>query len=263
MSTNFYDTVKNKINSFFKGKSPKYTETQKDIEENSVLLRKFEGRKSLSINKKPNTDDSSLNIRLLPSLYFGVNLSLIFILLILKFNNNVIFEDDLVTKEVILPDFFDLYKVNNLVFHCYEIVLSILGFLITFFVYNLFYNIFVEQKMNSFKYMYKLHLMLIFGMISNIFLLIISFTPSLNDLNINQDFLIETKIKLDQFIFIIHIFFSILFYTFSLCCLKMTSVSNVDSKKKWLSFKLVILIYLLVLSFFYVIVLVFKNKFIK
>ena len=265
MSYNIFETLKNTLSSAFRGEKKflKSNETYKDIEENSSLINYDRRNYNLPTNKC-NIENGSFNIRLLPSLYLAINFSLMVIMFIFKYSNKMIFSDDFINSNgLVFPDFYELYKVNNVVFHSYELVLSILGLLICFLIFSLLFNNLVLMKRDSFQFTYKLYLMLFSGIISNIFLLVISFTPRINDLNINKEFHIETKIKFNQFLFLLHIFFSILFYSFSLCSLKMTVDSNQESRKKWVCFKLIILIYLVVLLFFYIMILLYKNTLVR
>ncbi len=264
MSYNFFE----KLTFFFQKNNNAKIPNQKsglcnDPEEKKGLLSNQNFRRNSFPNsvKKTKPEEDSFKIRLLPSIYLGVNVSLILILLFIKYNKNFISQNDLVTKSfIVLPDFFDLYKVNNLIFHCYNIILSIVGFLISFLLYNLHYNQQAALKKNQFVYTYRLYFMLFFGIISNIFLLVISFTPKISDLELNKEFIFQNKIRLNQLFFIGHIFFSCLFCTLSLCSLNLINSANEASRKNWLGFKLIILIYFIIFTLFYVIILCFKHN---
>jgi hypothetical protein len=264
MSYNFFE----KLTLFFQKNNNAKIPLQKsglsnDPEEKKGLLSHQTIRRNSNPNseKKTKAEEDSFKIRLLPSIYLGINVSLILILLFFKYNKNFISQNDLVTKTfIVLPDFFDLYKVNNIIFHCYNIILSIVGFLISFLIYNLLYNQVVAQRKNDFYYTSRLYLMLFFGILSNIFLLIISFTPKISDLELNKELKFLNKIRLNQLFFIGHIFFSCLFCTFSLVSLNLINSANEASRTKWLGYKFIILIYLIIFTLFYVIIVCFKHN---
>ena len=106
--------------------------------------------------------------------------------------------------------------------------------------------------------------MITFGMVSNLFLLITSFTPNINDMQVFEDFFTETKVRIDQFLFILYIFFSCLYAMFSFCTLNIIiNTKDEMSRKKWLNFKLIVLIYLVIVYLFYVLILCYKGDLVK
>jgi len=198
----------------------------------------------------------TISLSLVPPIYFIINISLFLILFFLKFKNNIQLNNDLYySNKVVFPSFYELYKVNSLIFHIYYSISVILGLIITILVYN-----YVKKKLNFakenlyIKYVI-LTFLLLFGLIYNLGTLLISFIPYFTTYySLNE----QQNIIYYQAIFINSQFGLYVFGVLSLIVLlnyKYNNKVNTYKDNFWIALKIIVFTFLLILTIVYLMIL--------
>ena len=169
-----------------------------------------------------------VNVSKTPVIYFTVNLSLIAILLVINYRNENL-------KEI--PEFFNLYTANILIFRLYHYVSVGLGLLTVTILFSSLKQSIHKQK--GFKDIPSLDMLIFFGILFNLFdLSLTSFSSS--KFSLKLVFLDEYKIYLIS-IFIAYNS-SIIIFQFSIILL-ISSLKKGKTDNKWFNYKVVTLIY--------------------
>jgi hypothetical protein len=172
-----------KIKDFFGYKEKKFSTpkgSNKAEKEDSSLcsLLDYQERQNYKFSKqnaKANAD--SIKLSVLNPIYTAINISLIVILLGLKVHHNVPMSHDKVIKGMSIPCYFELYKINPVVFHIYHCLSGVLGYGIIYVLYSsLKLKLeYIKDKM-IFSHV-KLVSLLLFGSLFNLCTFVESFIP--------------------------------------------------------------------------------------
>ena len=288
-----YEKKKNKIPNQNKEREGEETSIllEEEIKPTNIDYNNLISKKYISTNLIAN--------KLLPILYFTFYISTILFLFLMESNKinkqNYLTIDTGIKKISIFFNFFKLYNLNPLIFHIFSLTTGLIGILIVYLVQNNIYlkNINYYRSVDRFS-MIKIYLSSFFGFFSNCLhilnglIFFFSNFGFLNSLTVK-----ELNISLHQLIFLVEIFFTILYGIF--ICMILNKLNKVDVfekenygnisysqnytkennnfnydnnhngipdnlESKWLSFKLICLIYLIFFGFSYVILILIRNE---
>jgi len=251
-----FEKLKTSIkNCFYPNKSSKQNSNKGDIEDSSLCsLLDYQERQKYKFKFENNmrNEIDSLRLSLIPPIYFTINISLYLILFYLKLKNNITLNNDYIFNKITFPGFFELYKVNTLIFHLYYSISSILGFIITVIIFNTLKQKVEASKAKTILNSLILYILLFFGLIYNMGTLVVSFIPYATDYYNFDD---QKTTLFYQAIFINLQFCLSIFGLFSLI---ISLNPKIESKKKnnfWLALKLIVFSYLLILTILYLMIL--------
>lgn len=242
-------------------------------------LREKEKSKKISI--KGYLTNNSLLLSFFPSLYLVSSILIILLLIFFKLHNQIRLVSDIKIKKFsflkIIPNYFDLQKVNKIAFNIYIFLscLSSTGIVI------ILYSVLKQRfKVPEFQvHSFKLNIMLLFGLSSNILCFIRAVaTPFFNRYHLLiKDIKPNLEMDFNQMIFLLQIFFGILFSIYSLTILHLVKektfnhdyrnnydrVENEIDNNKWCLFKYINLFYLSLLMLIYILFLMNNSKIIN
>jgi hypothetical protein len=175
--------VLHKFNKFFQKTDKKNSNTKgssKLEKEDSSLcsLLDYQEKQNYNFSKKnAKANDGSVKLSMLNPVYTTINISLIIILLSLKFYHAVPLSHDHVFFKVPVPCYYQLYQVNLLIFHIYNSILGILGFLIMYILITTakLKLEFIRDTSNTSQL--KLIMLIIFSLLYNVSAMIEAFIP--------------------------------------------------------------------------------------
>jgi hypothetical protein len=168
---------------------------------------------------------------------------------------------------------YDLPRINNFAFNLLNTCTGFTGLGIVFVVY---FNLYIKYKINKFStfQFVKLFLSILLGIISNLFHILFGLLFIINGANkFNFKLKNEVNITVFQFLFSTQIVFSILFGFLTTCIIyslksrpsysihQETSIES-NNDQKWLNYKILNIVYLLLFSIIYCLILLHSNNFI-
>ncbi len=211
---------------------------------------------------------------LFPSLYLTLSILIILLILFLKFNSRIEykFKWDIDTDKNYkhinsyfkIPSFYELDRVNETAFNLYIFLSCGCSLSIVFILFTVLKQRFKVPEYQS--HTFKLNIMLIFSVVSNI----LSLSRSLTPLVLKDYFIRARKIQpnvelnFNQILFLTQIFFNILFSVYSLSILNLVQEKNFSAsnnfmqieiqinKNKWYLYKYITIFYLSVSTLVYI-----------
>ena len=182
--------------------------------------------------------------------------------LIIKYLNNTRYEHDLIRNNYYTPYFFDLGRINPILFHLQSLLLPFLG---SWIVYFLYFTMIKRVKLVALDNNRNLlNLLLFFGLFSNFVLLLFGILPYLNNFeSINNEVKQEINFNLSEMLFIIYNFLSCLYFIISIYESDKLVKMSIDKNKyyKWKNIKIIVVIYMLIFTILYLLVNTYKDKF--
>jgi len=177
---------------------------------------------------------------------------LIIILLSIKFSNSISFSSEItLNNNIKLANYFDLNKVDPLIFHISTCSCSIIGFMITIILFFILKRKYDEVNISKFK----LINLFLFGLLVNLLQFLIGVLPIIQDNDhYNKVFYKEIKININQFLFLNLNLFTVCFGFYSFFAIDLASNNKEDNNNKsndWKVYKIIILIYLTFSLFVY------------
>lgn len=200
-------------------------------------------------------------LSLLPCLYLFINFGTLVVLMIYKFLQNIVFENDILVGEAKVTNYFNLYRINPFVYHLYTCSNSIIGIILVFLLYTVLKQRFQVPEFKD--HTFKLGIMLVNGMLFNLLQLGMGFIPYVDNYkSANELMAKEIKIDLTQLLFLSMIFFSILFGIYSLIALNLIKSKTIKNKQNenWFAYKAITLIYLCFFTIVYLVVLMHSQN---
>jgi hypothetical protein len=173
------------------------------------------------------------------------------------------------TTTLEIPNFYDLKKINPTAYNIYVTLSCGSSLAISMILYSVLKQRFKVPEFQS--HSFKLNIMLLFSLASNAFHLACAAAPPLINsfFRLGEEVQLELENETKQFLFLLHIFFSILFALYLLTVLNLVRNKNFDESKnslfsklqtevqenKWFLYKYITLFYLCVFTLVYVLVL--------
>ena len=182
--------------------------------------------------------------------------------------NKIEFATDIKLKNLKIPNYYDLPKINPIVYNIYTCSTSITGLAIVIILYSVLKQRFKVPEFQT--HSFKLKIMMLFGLISNFLNLAKGITPPMleNYYNIVKEIQPNLEIDFSHLTFLTFIFFTILFSVYSLSILSLIrGKNNLNSNRMnedvWYLYKFVTLIYLCFFTLVYIAFLLHGSKIIK
>jgi hypothetical protein len=244
------------------GEYPEYQQV-KDLEDTSVLID--ENEKAYTKGQNPIHED---NLYTSIRIFHLQSLPLIFVIFaVLSFAVLYLLECWNL-KQFDTVNFFELKKVNYFLYHVVNTIYALVGIC-------LIYSVAIGMKtklhifnmknkwQSSFMQNPKLYLFILFGMLSQFITLILACSEIIPGYqSINAEFIKDIKFSLDEFLFLLSMFFTILFGVFFSCFvygLNCTNISTYNSNEEksfntYMKCKLIFLAYLFFFSCSYIFV---------
>jgi hypothetical protein len=269
----FYD----KIKKIYKKKNTQMTtmvDEENLSEQDYAILQEAEKLQTFTINKGIITNNI-FKLSALPVIYLVSSILVIFTLLFLNFRLNSIAKKGNPVGIYLpkVPDFFQLPKINPTISHIYAIISTFSGFSIVIILFSILKQRFKVPEYR--QHNFKLYIMLFFGLMSNFLNLIKGFFLDLEKIKIIS-FICEINDDMKhKLLFLLLICFSFLFAFYSISILYLLKNSTDDETKEnhstnnlyvsefgedWLSYKLIILAFLIIFSIVYILFLMHENK---
>jgi hypothetical protein len=218
--------------------------------------------------------NNMITLSILPSIYLLISIFTILILLFLKFKGKIVLNSDAVVNNMIIPNYYDLQKINPTIYHIYTCITSFAGIAIVFILFSVLKQRFKVPEYQNHNF--KLYIMVIFGFISNFLNFAKGFSPYIENYELIVKKIEENiKIDLSHLLFLTFIFFTVLFSIYSIYILDLlrgdknnesndiflsTSYRNRNQDDNWFNYKIVILCYLCIFTLVYVVFLLHNNK---
>jgi hypothetical protein len=234
----------------------------KDPEESSVLLDSNREKFNLHM------ENEELVVTIIPAgrlaLMYGA-LSILLIVVLFSFSLIRELPSELFSEigKIKYISFFDLQKINHFLFHFLNTLTSLLGFTIVYLLYAS-----LSLKLNPPK-TFELLLTTFYGFVSHTFALLYGMSYYIDGLE-NFDMVLhsELKISLNQFLFFLQLFFTSLYGIFILIimngadskpshCLEQ---EDIKTDNKWLTYQIIMIIYLICFSLSLVFIVLHSNK---
>jgi hypothetical protein len=300
----YFENLKNSILKYFgksnskKEKEPQfYDSTEKwkaniantakpvqENEESSVLLDETERKRGrIRMKFEDEEEDKTSSIFLfqgskLPMIYGSLAfLTITFMLFVGYLNemNNKIIENiysEIGPHKFMFISMFNLPRLNHFVFHILNSSTALTGFGLVYSILMMLKMKFKQHSYDNYQYI-KLYISVLYGFIANFMHLAYGTIFYMDGYeNINQLIHREIHINLNEFIFYLQIFFSILFglfTTFLIYSMKTKPSYSIESQEqeeqveyKWTNYRLLILIYLSFLLVANILIILHNNKFI-
>ena len=119
----------------------------------------------LNGNAKGYLTNNLATLSILPVIYLLSSLLIIIILLFTRYMNRIEFSTDIHYKNIKIPNYYDLPKINPFIYNIYTCSTSITGLAIVLILYGV-----LKQRFRVPEYQnhtFKLNIMMLFGLISN------------------------------------------------------------------------------------------------
>jgi MFS family permease len=267
-----------KIKSLFKAQhkdnskdNNKYSNAKNDWE-NELVIENFDiYAKNMQIQKtklKMKNEIPSHYTFMLPVGYFITSITAIFILLLLNFIKEGLYQQNIghkhhktIFQDLSIhpfPSFFSLRTIQPMLFMLGIFTISLFGFLNDWFYCSMLLQRFSVPELRHRKI--YIHAMFIIGILSNFNFVFFGFSPEI--LQIESIHLKYLKVSLSTVIFISFIFFNILFAVVaitSLECLKKHGSGRDETFKKKLKMKRVVVYLTIFISLLYISAIIIKN----
>jgi hypothetical protein len=220
---------------------------------------------NLSSNTRGILTNNFATLSIIPSLYLLTSIFTLLILLFLKYKHKISFPSDMQIGDLKIPNYYELAKVNPLIFYIYTCITSLTGLCIVFILFSV-----LKQRFKVPEYQdhtFKLYIMMIFGFISNLLNFAKGFYPYIENYdNLVREIQKDIKIDLSHLLFLTLIFFSVLFSVYSLTVLDLIRTKHHNgnafalNEDNWYNFKIITLCYLCIFTLIYVIFLLHDNN---
>ena len=238
-----------------------------DIENSSLcsLLDEQEYKNNQHIRKKyleastiPNKKNKLSTLTLI---YLILNFSILIFMISLKEVNNLHLDSDRAYGNTKLPKYFHLKQVDPIIFNMLSVISAVIGLIIVLAIYLIANNDRNKKIIKTNKFC--LNFALLFGVISQLIQIFMAYDVFLTQIkNINIELKKAVSIELEEIIFIFYVIIFELFGIFSsieLSRVQETNAINLEEKEKWLSYKVISLMYLIMFTFIYVFVFLHKS----
>jgi len=285
MSNNFEKLKNTLLNFLSKQKKFKITKSRRDLEESSILLE-YSDKVQMKYSSDNEPEKNSLamitSANRIPFLFGLLGTLLMIVMICLSIYKK--FEADEVKllyveiglSKVKFLNFFRLPTINKIVFHLINSSYSLAGIALVASLFHVL-SIKLSNKKASLMQFFKLCLTISYGMMAQILNLVYGVIYLCGEIEgINISFMNETKISIFQFIFLIQIFFTLMFGTFTTIFISKLESKPAysledheyldekegNNKSKWFNYKIIALFHLVFFSFIYVFVYLHHNKYI-
>jgi len=219
-------------------------------------------------NTKGYLTNNVATLSILPVIYLLSSLLIIIILLFIRYINMIEFSTDIKYKNIKIPNYFDLPKINPFIYNIYTCSTSITGLSIVIILYSVLKQRFKVPEYQN--HSFKLNVTMVFGIASNI----INFTKGISwpifesYCNIVKDYQPNLEIDFSHLAFLLFIFFTILFSVYSISILNLLrGRNNLNANRMnediWYLYKFITLIYLCFFTLVYIAFLLHGSKIFK
>jgi hypothetical protein len=266
--------ITTKLKSFFGGLlTPRKKDFQKRPEQEETFTYQNEYQEKYNFYKiKNNTKGYLTNnvatLSILPVIYLLSSLLIIIILLFIRYINMIEFSTDIKYKNIKIPNYFDLPKINPFIYNIYTCSTSITGLSIVIILYSVLKQRFKVPEYQN--HSFKLNVTMVFGIASNV----INFTKGISwpifesYCNIVKDYQPNLEIDFSHLAFLLFIFFTILFSVYSISILNLLrGRNNLNANRMnediWYLYKFITLIYLCFFTLVYIAFLLHGSKIFK
>ncbi len=263
-----------KLKSYLSGLlSLKKKELTKRTEQEDGFCRINEYQEKFSLYKITNNTKGYLTnnvatLSILPVIYLISSLVIIIILLFIRYINQIEFSTDIKYKNIKIPNYYDLQKINPYIYNVYTCSTSITGLSIVIILYSVLKQRFKVPEYQN--HTYKLNIMTLFGLISNLLNFAMGITPPIfeNYYNVVKEIQTNMEIDFSHLTFLTFVFFTILFSVYSLSVLSLLrGKNNLNANRMneeiWYIYKLITLIYLCCFTLVYIAFLLHGSKIFK
>ncbi len=253
--------------------TPRKKEFQKRTEQEEPFAHQNEYPEKYSFYKITNNTKGYLTnnvatLSILPVIYLLSSLLIIIILLFIRYIHMIEFSTDIKFKNIKIPNYFDLPKINPIIYNIYTCSTSITGLSIVLILYSVLKQRF---KVPEFQNHYvKLNIMMVFGLCANFinFAKGISWPIFESYYNIVKDYQPNLEIDLSHLGFLFFVFFTILFSVYSIANLNLLRGRNSLNANRmnediWYLYKFISLIYLCFFTLVYIAFLLHGSKIFK
>jgi hypothetical protein len=216
-------------------------------------------------NQKGYLTNNLATLSILPVIYLLSSLLVIIILLFTRYFNHIEFSTDINYKNIRIPNYYDLPKINPFIYNIYTCSTSITGLAIVIILFGV-----LKQRFRVPEYQnhtFKLNIMMLFGLISNFLNLAKGFSPPVfeNYYNIVKEIQPDLEINFSHLTFLTFVFFTILFSVYSLSILSLLrGKNNLNANRLnediWYLYKFITLIYLCFFTLIYIAFLLHGSK---
>lgn len=263
-----------KIKSYLSGLvSPKKKEHTKrtDQEDGFSYINEYQEKYSfykITNNTKGYLTNNVATLSILPVIYLLSSLLIIIILLFIRYVNMIEFPTDIKYRNIKIPNYYDLPKINPFIYNIYTCSTSITGFSIVIILYSVLKQRFKVPEYQN--HSFKLNIMMLFGLISNFLNFAKGITPPIfeNYYNIVKEIQPNLEIDFSHLTFLTFVFFTILFSVYSLSILSLLrGKNNLNANRMnediWYLYKFITLIYLCFFTLVYIAFLLHGSKIFK
>lgn len=219
----------------------------------------------LNSNSKGYLTNNLATLSILPVIYLLSSLLIIIILLFTRYMNRMEFSTDIHYKNIKIPNYYDLPKINPFIYNIYTCSTSITGLAIVLILYGV-----LKQRFRVPEYQnhtFKLNIMMLFGLISNFLNFAKGISPPIfeNYYNIVKEIQPNLEIDFSHLTFLTFVFFTILFSVYSLSILSLLrGKNNLNANRMnedvWYLYKFITLIYLCFFTLIYIAFLLHGSK---
>ena len=178
------------------------------------------------------------------------------------------FPTDIKFKNIKIPNYYDLPKINPFIYNIYTCSTSITGLSIVIILYSVLKQRFKVPEYQN--HSFKLNIMMLFGLISNFLNFAKGITPPIfeNYYNIVKEIQPNLEIDFSHLTFLTFVFFTILFSVYSLSILSLLrGKNNLNANRMnediWYLYKFITLIYLCFFTLIYIAFLLHGSKIFK
>jgi hypothetical protein len=216
-------------------------------------------------NTKGYLTNNLATLSILPIIYLLSSILIIIILLFTRYINRIEFSTDISYKNIKIPNYYDLQKINPFIYNIYIFSTSITGISIVIILYGV-----LKQRFRVPEYQnhtFKLNIMMLFGIISNFLNFVKGIYPPIfeNYYNIVKEIQPNLEIDFSHLTFLTFVFFTILFSVYSLSILsllrgKNNLNANIMNEDIWYLYKFITLIYLCFFTLIYIAFLLHGSK---
>lgn len=285
---NFFENLKDKILTYFKARKipneeqvreRRPTYENQNCEESDPLNKGMlygeessisiynDDKKNLRMAQEQGMEEFNqkcqiINLSFVPRMYIVLSVSTILLMFILSRNAklDLSFYSEVCLNGVLIMNYFELPRINGLVFYIINSLVSLFGILMITSIYLVMKNLDPNNyKMTVFKRL-GLYSLFFFGMISNLvqffsgLFSLISYEKKYEGITFFSDFF-----SFYETLFIIQILFNVLF---GLMCILLKTTFRSDGNKyySWFDFKVITIFYILVFTLIFVFMKLYNKK---
>jgi len=250
--------------------APKKKEFQKrtESEETFSIMNEYPEKYNfykITNNTKGYLTNNVATLSILPVIYLLSSLLIIIILLFIRYMNMIEFSTDIKYKNIKIPNYYNLPKINPFIYNIYTCSTSVTGISIVLILYSVLKQRFKVPEYQN--HSFKLNIMMVFGLISNFLNFAKGITPPIfeNYYNIVKEIQPNLEIDISHLTFLTFVFFNILFSVYSLSILSLLKgKNNLNANRMnediWYLYKFITLIYLCFFTLVYIAFLLHGSK---